>query len=193
MQKGKYFHYRKLSRVRMEDFMFTLVLLWSPWLTYISLGSHWYESPCGFGVTRKRPRRQWKETVSPFQEHVINTYLGNSQLVFFRAFLRIRAGIVFTEGNDGVHSGLVNGLDGELRAEKVAHCPQGRAHVGGQRRVCQEVGDEAVSLAHHGNVHSDTGSWRLRHQTQEVGRERPEAGGTGRKTGLFLKSRLKWH
>ena len=45
-----------------------------------------------------------------------------------------------------------------------------------------------MSFAHHGNIHSDAGSWRLRHQTQEVGWERLEAGGTGRETGLFRKS-----
>lgn len=86
------------------------------------------------------------------------TYLGNGLLVFLQAFLRVRAGIVLTEGHGGVHSGLVEGLEGELGAEQVAYGPQGCTHIRGQRRVGQEVGNEAMGLTHHSNIHSDAGS-----------------------------------
>lgn len=111
-------------------------------------------------MTGRRPRRQFKKkkTVQPFKEYVTTTYLWNSKLVFFRALFRVRTGIVFTERSDRIHSGLVNGLEGELCAEQVAHGSQGCAHVWWKRRVCQEVGNEAVGLAHDGDVHSNTGS-----------------------------------
>lgn len=52
----------------------------------------------------------------------------------------------------------MDSLEGELGTEQVAHGPQGRAHIRGQRRVGQEVGNEAMRLAHHGNIHGDAGS-----------------------------------
>lgn len=52
----------------------------------------------------------------------------------------------------------MDGLEGELGAEQVAHGPQGCAYIRRQRRVGQEVGNETMGLAHHGNIHSDAGS-----------------------------------
>lgn len=52
----------------------------------------------------------------------------------------------------------MDGLEGELGAEQVAHGPQGCTHVWGQRRVREEVSNEAMGLAHHGDIHSDAGS-----------------------------------
>lgn len=140
--------------------------------------SHWYNQHVCLKWQERVPEEKINYLSFPL---CVNAYLGNSQLVLFGAFFRIRTGVVFTEGNSRIHSGLVNGMEGELGAEQVAHRPQGRAHGRGQRRVCQEVGNEAVSLAHHGNIHSDTGSWRLRHQTEG------QSGGRG----LNLKAQAK--
>lgn len=104
------------------------------------------------------PGRRQLQKLSSLRGHTVNTHLGNSQLVFLGALFGVRTSIVFTEGNGWIHSGLVNGLEGELCAEKVAHGPQRCAHIRWQRGVCQEVSNEAVGLAHHSNIHSDTGS-----------------------------------
>ena len=57
-------------------------------------------------------------------------------------------------------------LEGELRAEQVADGPQGAAGVGRQRRVGQQVGDHAVGLAHHRDVHRHTGARGLQGEEQ---------------------------
>lgn len=99
--------------------------------------------------------RLWKDELKPNPS--CHTYLGNGQFVFLQALLRIRARIL-VKSYSGVHSRLVNGLEGELGAEQVAYSPQGCTHIRRQGRVCKEVSNEAMGLAHHGNIHGDAGS-----------------------------------
>lgn len=101
-----------------------------------------------------------------------STHLGNSQLLsFLRTFLRVRAGVVLTEGHQGVHPRLVDGLEGQLCVEQVAHCSQRGAHVGGQRRVGQQVCDESMGFSHHSDIHGDTGARRLEKREIKHGRQ----------------------
>lgn len=60
----------------------------------------------------------------------------------------------------------VQRLEGELGGQQLADGSQGRAGVGRQRGVSEQVGDQAVGLAHHGDVHHDGGARRLQGATE---------------------------
>lgn len=62
--------------------------------------------------------------------HGFSSDLWYSHLLpLLRALLGVGTCRVLTEGDKGVHPGLVNGLEVELGAQEVADCPQGSAHV----------------------------------------------------------------
>lgn len=63
-------------------------------------------------------------------------------------------------------AGPVQRLEGELGGQQLADGPQGGAGVGRQRGVSQQVGDQAVGLSHHGDVHHDGGARRLQGATE---------------------------
>lgn len=97
----------------------------------------------------------------------VSIYLWNGQpLCSFGPLLRVRAGVRVCRNAEPVE-----GLQADLGAEEVADGLQRAAGVGGQRGVCQQVGDEAAGLAHHRDVHHHARArrlWRRREDEDEM-------------------------